>query len=132
MLSLLSPPFHSGIRDMSESDREAMSSLEYHLLLALVGGPRYGYAVKSDIEAESGGTLSPGAGSLYRVIARLIDRGWVEETAPDEPDEPHPGRARKYYALTVGGRLALADEAARLREAAALAEERLGALKGRP
>lgn len=109
-----------------------MSSLDYHVLLAMATEPRYGYAIKSDVEEESGGTIRPGAGSLYRVIARLMEWGWVEETEPPEPVEPHPGRTRKYYGLTGDGRVALAEEAARLRDAAALAERRLGASEGAP
>jgi DNA-binding PadR family transcriptional regulator len=48
-----------------------MSSLEYHVLLALAGGPLHGYAVKQDVEDESAGSLTPQPGSLCRVIARL-------------------------------------------------------------
>lgn len=117
---------------MSERSTAGTSSLEYHVLLAMASGPRYGYAIKSAIESESGGALTPRAGTLYRVIARLTERGWVEEVELTREVEPHPGRTRKYYGLTGEGRVALADEAARLRQAAALAEERLGALKGRP
>lgn len=102
-----------------------MSSLEYHVLLALAGGPLHGYAVKQRVEAESGGSLTPQAGSLYRVIARLMTSGLVAETGPAGPEAPHPGLARRYYALTAAGRRALAAEAQRLKGAAALAEKRL-------
>ena len=61
-----------------------MSLLEYHVLLALAGGPLYGYALKEAIAAESGGTIAPLAGSLYRVIARLTTTGLVVEAEPDE------------------------------------------------
>jgi len=117
---------------MSEQPDKGMSSLEYHVLLAMAAGPLYGYAIKSAVEAESAGALTPRAGSLYRVIARLMEWGWVEDTEPGESVEPHPGRPRKYYGLTKEGRVALADEAVRLRGAAALAEERLGAAEGTP
>jgi DNA-binding PadR family transcriptional regulator len=108
-----------------------MSNLEYHVLLAMADGPRYGYAVKEAIEAESGGTLTPRAGSLYRVVARLVSWGLVEETEPPHA-EPHPGLARRYYGLTPQGRQALATEAHRLKGAAALAEERLRMAEGQP
>jgi len=112
---------------MSNSQAPApLSSLEYHVLLALANGPLYGYALKEAIVEESGGALTPRAGSLYRVLARLMGWGFVEETAPTSPPEPHPGLERKYYALTRRGRDALREEAARLREAAVLAERRLG------
>lgn len=108
-----------------------LSSLEYHVLLAMASGPLYGYAIKSAVEAESSGTLTPRAGSLYRVIARLMVRGFVGNADPVEAAPPHPGHARKYYGLTPGGHNALSGEARRLSAAAALAEERLGAVKSR-
>jgi DNA-binding PadR family transcriptional regulator len=107
-----------------------LSGLEYHVLLAMASGSMYGYAIKDAVESESQGTLTPRAGSLYRVLARLMTWGLVSETLADEPSDPHPGRARKYYGLTPEGRAALADEARRLRGAAALAEKRLGAMEG--
>jgi DNA-binding PadR family transcriptional regulator len=107
-----------------------LSNLDYHVLLAMASGPLYGYAIKEAVEVESQGTLTPRAGSLYRVIARLITEGLVEETSPPPEVEPHPGKARRYYALTAEGRKTLAAEARRLRVAAALAEERLGVARG--
>lgn len=106
-----------------------MSRLEYHVLLAMVAGPLYGYAIKGAVEVESAGTLNPGAGSLYRVLARLMAHGLVEETEPSEAAPPHPGLARKYYRLSGEGRRVLGDEARRLRSVAALATRRLGALE---
>jgi DNA-binding PadR family transcriptional regulator len=108
----------------------AISSLEYHVLLCMASGPQYGYAIKELVEKESGGTLSPPAGSLYRVIARMITRGWVVETEPGTVT-PHPGLARRYYALTPEGRAALAEEAIRLRDVAELARRRLSLIEGR-
>jgi DNA-binding PadR family transcriptional regulator len=109
-----------------------MSSLEYHVLLAMADGPLYGYAMKEAVETESAGTLTPRAGSLYRVLARLMTWGLVTETEPSQATLPHPGRERKYYGLKAEGRGALAAEARRQRGAAALAEERLGMSEGGP
>jgi PadR family transcriptional regulator PadR len=102
-----------------------MRNLEYHVLLALAGGPLHGYAVKQRVEDESAGSLTPQPGSLYRVIARLMTSGLVAETDPKGPATPHPGLSRRYYVLTALGRGALAAEARRLKGAAALAEKRL-------
>ena len=103
----------------------ATSLLEYHVLLALADGALHGFAIAERVAADSGGALRPRAGSLYRVIARLMTEGWVDErAAADEP--PHPGLPRRYYALTAAGRRTLAAEAARLRNAAAVAVKRLG------
>ncbi len=116
---------------MSEAADHALSTLDYHVLTALAEGPRYGYDIRNAVEDESRGTLTPRAGSLYRVLARLVATGLVEETSAPAHAEPHPGKARKYYGLTERGRVALAGEARRLREAAALAEARLRSVERR-
>jgi DNA-binding PadR family transcriptional regulator len=116
---------------MTHNHDSGISRLEYHVLLALATGPLYGYAIKDAVAEESAGTLTPRAGTLYRVIARLMTWGLVAETEPEEEMSPHPGLARKYYGLTGEGRRALAAESSRLKEAAGLAEERLGTVGGR-
>jgi DNA-binding PadR family transcriptional regulator len=110
---------------MASSNEGELAPLEYHVLLALASGSRYGYAVKEAVHDDSGGALNPRAGSLYRVIARLLSRGLLEQVE-NEPAEPHPGLERKYYGLTPFGRAVLEAETARLRRTAALAERRLG------
>jgi DNA-binding PadR family transcriptional regulator len=108
-----------------------MSLLEYHLLLALADGPLHGYAIAERIDSESSGTLQPRAGSLYRVIARLVESGFVAEGGAEQ-EVAHPGLARRYYTLTARGRRTLADETQRLKRTAAVAEKRLGlAARGR-
>lgn len=107
-----------------------MSLLEYHLLLALASGPLHGYALAERIAAESSGSLQPRAGSLYRVIARLVATGLAAESEGG-PELAHPGLARRYYTLTARGRRALADDTRRLKHSAAVAEKRLGLARGR-
>jgi DNA-binding PadR family transcriptional regulator len=106
------------------------SLIEYHVLLALASGALHGYAVAERVAIESGGALRPRAGSLYRVIARLIGAGLVAERE-SEDEAPHPGLARRYYSLTGPGRRALAQDTVRLKQAAAVAEKRLGLARGR-
>jgi PadR family transcriptional regulator, regulatory protein PadR len=101
-----------------------VSLLEYHVLLALADGDLHGFGIAEKVAVDSGGTLEPRAGSLYRVIARLMGQGWVDETAAEDAT-PHPGLPRRYYGLTAAGRRTLANEAARLRQTAAVALKRL-------
>lgn len=105
---------------------QGLSNLEYHVLLAMAAGPQYGYAIKKAVLEDSGGTLVPGAGSLYRLLARLMTHGLVEETGPPRDAELHPGLARKYYRLSAKGQSVLTSEARRLSNVAGLAVERLG------
>jgi len=102
-----------------------MNLLDYHVLLALSSGPMHGYAIKDAVAEDSGGTQSPLAGTLYRVIARLMTEGLVRETNAGG-GVVHPGHARRYYTLSAAGRRVLADQARQLKEAASHAERRLG------
>jgi DNA-binding PadR family transcriptional regulator len=106
------------------------SLLEFHLLVALAAGPLHGYALAEAVSRESGGAIAPRAGSLYRVVARLVGAGLVAEAAPGDATTPHPGLARRYYELTAAGRRALATEALRLRRSAEIADDRLRRLAG--
>lgn len=102
-----------------------LSALDYHVLLVLADRDLYGYAIKKAVARESDGAVSPEIGSLYRVLARLLDSGLVAETAaPGSAPEAHRGRERKYYALTPDGRRALRAESVRLRKVLELAGER--------
>jgi DNA-binding PadR family transcriptional regulator len=116
---------------MNSDETGGLSTLEYHVLLALASGPLHGYAVKDAVATESGGAVVPRAGSMYRVLARLMTSGLVTGAEPEEAPPPHPGLARKYYALTARGRAALAAETRRLRRAVAVAEKRLGVARSR-
>ena len=44
------------------------------ILMSFAGGSRYGYQVRKDVEERSGGTVVLDAGSLYRAIAKLLER----------------------------------------------------------
>jgi DNA-binding PadR family transcriptional regulator len=108
-----------------------VSPLDFHVLLSLAAGPLYGYAIAESVERDSDGALTPRAGSLYRVIARLETEGLLDETSPENEAPAHPGRERRYYELTRSGRTALAAEARRLRATAATARRRLGLIEDR-
>jgi DNA-binding PadR family transcriptional regulator len=116
---------------MPSGQDSGITMLEYHVLLALSGGPLHGYAIKNTVAEDSGGTQTARAGSFYRVLARLMTDGLVKEAAPKGEHDAHPGRERRYYALTAAGRQLLAAEARRLKQTAAVAERRLGVTTGR-
>ena len=95
--------------------RQPMSPVDFHVLLVLSQGALYGYAIMKAVEEESGGAVAPEIGSLYRVLGRLVSHGVVDQLdGGDGEGVVHPGRQRKYYALTPKGERTLRAEAARL------------------
>ena len=103
-----------------------LRTTDLHVLLALMDGPLHGYAITRAVETGSGGRVRVELGSLYRQVARLLRTDLIEE-APDRPDEPHAGRARRSYRLTERGRAAVREEVSRLRDTLASAEAKLSA-----
>lgn len=103
-----------------------LTTTELHVLLALGTGASYGYRLQQQVESESGGGLTPDIGALYRTLARLMERGWVEEvdTPAQEEEASSPGRPRRWYGLSAVGRQVLAGEVGRLDSLVRLARER--------
>ena len=102
-----------------------LSPTDYHILMVLAQGDLYGYAIMKAVGEDSGGAVSPGIGSLYRILARLTSQGWVEEAPrPEGAPTEHRGHPRQYYRLTADGRRALHDESRRLEAVLELARER--------
>ena len=103
-----------------------LSPLEFHVLLVLAPGQLYGYGIKKGVEEQSRGAVSPEIGSLYRALARLMERGWVEESPnPPKQEGPHRGKPRKYYRITARGLEAARGETRRLRGVLDAAEDSL-------
>jgi DNA-binding PadR family transcriptional regulator len=87
----------------------------------------YGYAIMKRMEEQSGGTLTPEIGSLYRMISRLSSAGLLEDVGhrvPDPSEAQSRGRPRRYYRITELGRGVVQAEAARLKNVLALAASR--------
>ena len=105
-----------------------LTPTDFHVLLVLAGESLYGYAILKAVEEESEGLVAPEIGSLYRVLARLLDGGLVHEVdPPTEAPTTHRGRPRRYYALTEAGRAVLLAETTRLSGALEIARARLRA-----
>jgi DNA-binding PadR family transcriptional regulator len=84
----------------------------FHLLLALTGGERHGYALMQAVAAESGGRVRLGPGTLYGALKRMLELDLVEESGR-RPDPAMDDERRRYYRLTPAGRRALRAEAVR-------------------
>lgn len=98
-----------------------LTSVEFHVLLSLADGERHGYAILQEVAHRTDDQLRLRTGTLYTVIKRMLDHGWIEEAASpaDETDE-----RRRYYAVTPAGRGVLRAEAQRLESLVRFAQEK--------
>lgn len=106
-----------------------LTPVVFHILAALAGEIRHGYAIAGEVERASGGAIHMGPGTLYGSLQRMRDDGLVAE-AEDPGREGIHAQRRRYYRVTDPGRDALAAETDRLARAAALGREALGTSGG--
>ena len=98
--------FMSGINTRA-LDRELKRGAAELLILSLLDArPRHGYDLSKLIETRSGGQLKFHIDSLYPLLYRLEERGWIKGTWVEKPDE----RRRRFYKVTVEGRRVLAAQ----------------------
>ena len=88
-------------------DRELKKGSAELLILSLVETrARHGYAISKLIEARSGGRLRFKVASLYPLLYRLEERGWISGKWIEKAGE----RRRRFYRLTPDGRHMLAAQ----------------------
>jgi transcriptional regulator len=94
-------------------DRELKKgSAELLVLAILESRPRHGYEVGRIIEDRSAGRLRFHIASLYPLLYRLEERGWIEGRWVEKAGE----RRRRFYRLTAQGRKVLAAQRETWRE----------------
>src|SRR5262249_35959625 len=77
------------------------------LILALVDArPRHGYEISKLIEQRSAGRLTFKVASLYPLLYRLEERGWIAGKWVEKAGE----RRRRFYRLTPEGKRVLAAQ----------------------
>ncbi len=91
----------------------------FHILLALTGDDRHGYAIIQDVAARTHGALKLSAGTLYRSIARMVEQGLIAETTHRKM--PEDDERRRYYRITPFGRAVARAEMGRLTDLVRLA-----------
>ena len=84
-------------------------SAELLILAALEDGQLHGYDVARDIGRRSGGVLTFHVASLYPLLYKLEDRGWIAGRWVEKTGQ----RRRRYYRLTAEGRKVLARQRSR-------------------
>jgi len=88
-------------------DRELKKgSAELLILSLLEARPRHGYDLSKLIEQRSEGALHFHVASLYPLLYRLEERGWIRGRWVEKAGQ----RRRRYYRLTARGRVVLAGQ----------------------
>jgi PadR family transcriptional regulator PadR len=88
-------------------DREwKKGSAELLILSLLESQARHGYDIAKLIETRSGGGLRFHVASLYPLLYRLEERGWIEGRWVEKAQQ----RRRRYYRLTEEGQKTLAAQ----------------------
>lgn len=85
----------------------------FNILLALADGEKHGYAIMSEVEANTQGEVKMGPGTLYGSVKRMLEGGLIEES-DERPDPAMDDQRRRYYRLTGLGMRVLKAEAERL------------------
>jgi DNA-binding PadR family transcriptional regulator len=83
-----------------------------HILLALAGEDRHGYAIMQEVARQTAGQYKLGPGTMYENLDKLSARGLVKRlSVRSSTEDPR----RRYYRLTDLGRRVLAADVERLK-----------------
>ena len=81
-------------------------SAELIILSIVESKPRHGYEISKLIEERSNGQLKFHVASLYPLLYRLQERGWLQGRWVEKTGQ----RRRRFYGLTADGRRVLARQ----------------------
>jgi PadR family transcriptional regulator, regulatory protein PadR len=84
-------------------------SAEILILASLEDGQLHGYDIAREIARKSGGLLTFHVASLYPLLYKIEDRGWIHGRWVEKAGQ----RRRRYYRLTAEGRRTLATQRGR-------------------
>jgi DNA-binding PadR family transcriptional regulator len=84
----------------------------FHILVALAGHDRHGYAIMQDIAERTGGKIRMSPGTLYGAIGRLLEQGLISELR--DGGRPGNDERRRCYRITAFGRAVATAEARRM------------------
>ncbi len=88
-------------------DRELKKGSAELIILSIVETrARHGYEISQHIETRSAGQLKFHIASLYPLLYRLEERGWLQGRWVEKPGQ----RRRRFYRLTAQGRRVLARQ----------------------
>jgi PadR family transcriptional regulator, regulatory protein PadR len=97
-------------------------STEMLVLSLLEARARHGYEIGKLIESRSGGRITFALPTLYPLLLKLENRGWIKGRWVEKPGE----RDRCFYRLTAEGRRVLAAQRDTWRAFVAAVEDVMG------
>ncbi|MGI9627027.1 MAG: PadR family transcriptional regulator [Longimicrobiales bacterium] len=99
----------------------AMTTAEFHILLALAGSVRHGLGIAQAVDESTAGEVALGPGTLYRSLKQMSDAGWISHaSAPAGEDDPR----RRFYEITPDGRVRLQEAAKQFAQWVQVAKDR--------
>ena len=94
------------------TDELKKGSAEFLLLSLLEVEARHGYELQKLIESRSDGVLTFNVASLYPLLYRMEERGWIVGRWVEKAGD----RRKRYYRLTAAGRATLEAQRVSWRE----------------
>ena len=94
------------IHDRILSRELKKGSAELVILSIVEARARHGYEISKLIEAQSAGELKFHVASLYPLLYRLEERGWLKGRWVEKPGQ----RRRRFYSLTAEGQRVLEQQ----------------------
>lgn len=92
--------------DLNYNNRPPLSQAAFSILIALKGGEKHGYAILRAVADQSDGAMKLLPGTLYNLLKRMLEDGWIEEL-DERPDPALDDERRRYYRLSgLGERIA--------------------------
>ena len=99
--------------DLDVRKRLPLSPAAFCILLALKDGEKHGYAILREVAEQSAEAVKLLPGTLYNLLKRMLDDGWIEELEKPSNGAQEDER-RRYYRLTGVGEEVVRLEAERL------------------
>jgi DNA-binding PadR family transcriptional regulator len=112
---------------MTENNRASetlppLSPPAFAILIVLKDGEKHGYLILREVNERTGGQVRLLPGTLYNLLKRMLEDGWIEEV-DERPDPALDDERRRYYRLSGLGERVLRGEAHRMERLVALARQ---------
>ena len=99
-----------------------LSPAAFSILLALKDGDKHGYLILREVTERTDGQVKLLPGTLYNLLKRMLEDGWIEEL-DERPDPALDDERRRYYRLSGRGERVLSQEVRRMENLIQLARQ---------